>query len=80
MQALWHFIAMVRFLENVWFQYEQGMLSEEAWTSRELMLRNVVTGPGFERLLASGRTLNFSGPFWEYVTEIRDSQGLSTAR
>ena len=79
-QAQWHFLAMLRFLENVWFQYEQGMLSEEAWTSRDVMLRNVVTSPGFERLLASGRADNISGPFWEHISEIRAAAGLSSNR
>ena len=71
LQGQWHLLALLRHFENVYFQYERGMLSEDAWTARDQFLSNTVRSPGFQRLLSSGRYQNFSGPFRDYVAEIR---------
>ena len=40
LQAQWQLLAQLRFMENVHFQYELGMLSDDAWATRDVLLRN----------------------------------------
>jgi hypothetical protein len=63
--------ASVRHMENLYLQYEAGMLSDEAWSAREQYIRNGVNRPGHMRVLENSR--NWSGPFLEYVGAVQSS-------
>ena len=71
LQAQWQLVAQLRFMENVHFQYELGMLSDDAWATRDVLLRNAVLSPGFEKLQRRGRHRNISGAFLDYIEQVR---------
>ena len=64
--------ATVRHLENLYLQHEAGMLSDEAWATREALIRNIVLSPGFDRLMSSSTGQNYGGPFIDYAERIRN--------
>ncbi len=70
-QARWHFVAILRHLENLYFQYEAGMLSDEVWATREPLILNNIRSPGFGMFLRSENARGFSGQFIEYAIQVR---------
>jgi hypothetical protein len=65
------FTATLRHFENLYLQHESGMLSDEAWATREALIRNVVLSPGFAKFADGPIGQNFSGSFIEYTARIR---------
>jgi len=65
--------ASVRNFENLYVQHETGMLSDEAWATREALIRNVILKPGFGKLIDGEIGPNFSGTFIDYAKQIRAS-------
>ena len=66
--------ASIRNFENLYVQHEAGMLSDEAWATREALIRNVVQSPGFGKLLDGSIGQNFTGTFIDYARQIRADQ------
>ncbi len=71
LQAQWHFTAVLRHLENLYFQHQSGMLSEASWESRSALMRATIQNPGFEKFLRGVTVRSFSGEFIDYAREIR---------
>ena len=71
-QAQYLMAANIRAFENFYLQNEAGLLSEAGWQSRELLLRNFVQMPGFEKFLSSPNGSNFGGPFMDFAKRVRD--------
>ena len=71
LQAQWQLLAQLRFMENLYFQYELGMLPEDVWAAREGFLRSTVRGAGFEKLRSRGRDRNVGGAFRDYIEHVR---------
>jgi hypothetical protein len=65
------FTASIRNFENLYIQHEAGMLSDEAWTTREALIRNIILSPGFGKLIGGSTGRNMSGPFFDYAKQIR---------
>ena len=63
--------AALRGLENIYVQYQAGMLSEVGWAAREPTVRGLVTVPGYEKFQGSSAARAHGGPFLEYVEGIR---------
>ncbi len=64
--------ATVRHLENLYLQHEAGMLSDEAWATREGLVRNVALSPGFDRMISGPIGQNYTGSFIDYAERIRN--------
>ena len=64
--------ATVRHLENLYLQHEAGMLSDEAWATREPLIRTYVLSPGFDRLMSGSTGQNYGGSFIDYAERIRN--------
>ncbi len=65
------FTASIRHMENLYFQHEIGMLSDEAWATREPLVRRFVLSPGFEIMMSGGNERTFGGSFIDYAKRIR---------
>jgi hypothetical protein len=65
------FTASIRNFENLYVQHEAGMLSDEAWATREPLIRNIILSPGFGDLIRGSTGRNMSGPFFVYAQELR---------
>ena len=76
-QAVFLMSATIRNLENLYIQYEAGMLSETAWEAREPLVRGIVQTPGFEKFLSAPNAINYGGPFMEYAKRIRAESSSS---
>jgi len=66
--------ASIRNFENLYVQHEAGMLSNEAWATREALIRNVIQSPGFGKILDGEIGENFSGTFIDYAIQIRANE------
>ena len=64
--------ATVRHLENLYLQHEAGMLSDEAWATREPLIRTFVLSPGFDSLMSGSTRQAYGGPFIDYAERIRN--------
>ena len=64
--------ATLRHMENLYVQHEAGMLSDEAWATREPLVRNFVLSPGVNRILSGSNRRFFGGSFLDYADQIRD--------
>jgi len=64
-------VATMRHLENLYLQYQAGMLSDEAWSAREKFISYAVNRPGHRRVLENADA--WSGPFLEYVRQLQSS-------
>ncbi len=71
LQAQWHFTAVLRHLENLYFQHQSGMLSDESWESRDALIRATIRNPGCEKFLRGHTVQSFSGEFIDYSLQIR---------
>lgn len=69
-QAMYLFTATYRTIENLYLQYEAGMISEEGWESLKPLTDGLILSPGFEKLYASSNALFLGGPFREYAQRI----------
>lgn len=69
--------ASVRNFENLYVQHEAGMLSDEAWATREPLIRNMLLSAGFGRLIDGPLGQNFSGTFIDYAKQVRESLNSS---
>ena len=72
------FTASIRHMENLYLQREFGLLSDEAWATREPLIRTFVRSPGFGVLMSGGNEGTFGGPFIDYAKQVRadlDHQG-----
>ena len=69
------FTASIRHMENLFLQHEIGMLSDEAWATREPLIRTWVQSPGFAVLLSGGNERTFGGAFIEYAKRVRAESG-----
>lgn len=72
------FTASIRHIENLYLQHEVGMLSDEAWATREPLVRTFVQSPGFEVLTSGDMGQTFGGAFIDYAKQIQseiDHQG-----
>jgi hypothetical protein len=58
-------------MENLYLQHEIGMLSDEAWATREPLIRRFVLSPGFEIMMSGGNERTFGGSFVDYAKRIR---------
>jgi len=63
--------ATMRHLENIFLQREAGMLSDDAWSARQPLIRSLVFTPGFSRMTSGDLGQFYGGPFLEYAKEIR---------
>ncbi len=63
--------ASLRHIENLFLQYQSGMLSDDGWAAREGMVRRAFDFPGFSEILDGPFGLLFSGQFVEYVQQVR---------
>ena len=64
--------AALRHFENLYLQHDAGMLSDEAWATREALIRNVALSPGFDVIIGGPIGQNFRGSFIEYAARIRN--------
>ncbi len=64
--------ASVRNFENLYVQHEAGMLSDEAWATREALVRNIILSPGFGKIISGSIGQNFTGTFFDYANQIRN--------
>ena len=64
--------ATLRHFENLYLQHEAGMLSDEAWATREMLIRNVALSQGFDVIMSSPIGQNFSGSFLEFTARVRN--------
>jgi len=62
-------VASMRHVENLYFQYQAGMLSDEAWSAREKFVNFAINRPGYRRVLENANA--WSGPFLEYVRGVQ---------
>jgi hypothetical protein len=69
--------ASVRNFENLYVQHEAGMLSDEAWATREPLIRNIIQSPGFGRIIDGPIGQNFSGTFIDYAKQVRGTLNSS---
>ena len=63
--------ASIRHFENLYVQHEAGMLSDEAWATRESLIKNVIRSPGFGKIVNGTLGQNFTGTFFDYAKRIR---------
>ena len=63
--------ASIRHFENLYVQHEAGMLSDEAWATRESLIKNVIRSPGFGKIVNGALGQNFTGTFFDYAKRIR---------
>ena len=68
-QAL--FTASFRAIENLYYQHETGMLSDEGWAAREGLVRSLALSPGADKMLFGSNGERFGGPFLKYVEEVQ---------
>jgi hypothetical protein len=69
--------ASIRNFENLYVQHEAGMLSDEAWATREPLIRNLILSPGFGRIVDGPVGQNFSGTFIDYAKQVRGTVNSS---
>ncbi len=72
-QGQWQMIAGLRHLENIYLQYQAGMLSDEAWETRVNLINTQVRSAGFDRIMERNMLDGFSGSFIEYAMSIRET-------
>ncbi|HEY5622154.1 MAG TPA: hypothetical protein VIV14_00225 [Gammaproteobacteria bacterium] len=65
------FTAAIRHAENLYVQYQAGMLSDEAWATREPLIRAFALSPGFEALTSDENRRTFGGTFFDYAMTVR---------
>jgi len=70
-QARWHYVAILRHLENLYFQHEAGILSDEVWATREPLILNNIRSAGFGLFLNSSNARGFNGQFIDYAIQAR---------
>jgi hypothetical protein len=70
-QAMYMFTASYRTIENLYLQYDAGMISEEGWETLKPLADGLILSPGFEKLSASPNAPFFGGPFLAYARRIR---------
>ncbi|MEM6516338.1 MAG: hypothetical protein AAF688_09155 [Bacteroidota bacterium] len=70
------FGAEVRHVENLFLQYENGMLSEKHWQSRKALVDGMVLSGGFGALLKHPFRKYFDGSFIEYGINQRKKIGI----
>ena len=68
------FTASIRHFENLYLQHETGMLSDEAWATREALITNVILSPGFGNLVSGPIGQNMSGRFFDYANRLRSER------
>ncbi len=68
------FTASIRHFENLYLQHETGMLSDEAWATREALITNVILSPGFGNLVSGSIGQNMSGRFFDYAKRLRSER------
>ena len=68
------FTASIRHFENLYLQHETGMLSDEAWATREALITNIILSPGFGKLVSGSTGQNMGGRFFDYAKRLRSER------
>lgn len=64
--------AVIRHMENLYFQYQRGMLSEQAWRSKKPLILSAINSPGFKMNTELHYAGFYDGEFMDFAIRQRN--------